>query len=207
MAWRLHNRSWRDGGGRSCRAETQRVTQPDTPLSTGPSAPAGGAVVPSLGTPQLKSCTTGSCPQSRARLFLRRGGEGPRGRHALPVGKPTSTNLLRRTPNWQCSQTPALRATPHALRPPHICHVISQGKRVPPGCASSPHLPHRSPIGRALRASPYRWGTRARDRLRAVRLIERDASARDVAATRGRTPPIARGTVSLDSTWSSKLYL
>ena len=95
MAWRLHNRSWRDGGGRSCRAETQRVTQPDTPLSTGPSAPAGGAVVPSLGTPQLKSCTTGSCPQSRARLFLRRGGEGPRGRHALPVGKPTSTNLIR----------------------------------------------------------------------------------------------------------------
>ena len=125
---RLHNRSWRDGGGRSCRAETQRVTQPDTPLSMGPSAPAGGAVVPSLGTPQLKSCTTGSCPQSRARLFLRRGGEGPRGRHALPVGKPTSTDLLRRTPNWQCSQTPALRATPHALRPPHICHVISQGK-------------------------------------------------------------------------------
>ena len=134
MAWRLHNRSWRDGGGRSCRAETQRVTQPDTPLSTGPSAPAGGAVVPSLGTPQLKSCTTGSCPQSRARLFLRRGGEGPRGRHALPVGKPTSTNLLRRTPNWQCSQTPS--APPRTPYAPHTFVMLSH--RASPVRAISP---------------------------------------------------------------------
>ena len=131
------------------------------------------------------------------------------------------TTRPRREPREHADDSDLLRWNFHSplltpARPPHRSPPIGavpthdqqlQNEQVPPGCASSPHLPHRSPIGRALRASPYRWGTRARDRLRAVRLIERDASARDVAATRGRTPPIARGTVSLDSTWSSKLYL
>ena len=53
--WDAPRCSWRDRGGRRCRAEAQRVTQPDTPPPTVSPAPGGGAVDPSLGTPQQKA--------------------------------------------------------------------------------------------------------------------------------------------------------